>query len=361
MGSSAGKREIRVLVTGGTEDRFGPALSVALELRNRSGKIAPAWVGAVENRERKMCKRYHIPYLPTKIPPIRHNLTAAFSYLRETVRLTVLFGRKRPGAIVSFGGPESFPVLTAASFRSVPYFLHEQNTVPCFVNRFFARGAKKVFLGFSVAERSLNGSVEVTGTPIRTEVRNYNDTDYPSNLCREKTTILVANADAYNGAGDFIDTMVPLVKGWSAEGLQVVWETGHEHYNEVKQALDGCRGAILFPQIGDLYPYYALSHVVIGRSTASFLAELAYFGLPCICIPAKKDGGEWVNAGVVENQGWGIRVAPENWNSEIDKAVKEIISNEKSFERMSQFALDNAPSEAAARITGIIVDELKVD
>ena len=61
------------------------------------------------------------------------------------------------------------------------------------------------------------------------------------------------------------------------------------------------RGVFLFATIDDLYPFYAVSKLVIGRAGASTLAEVSYFGLPCVLIPLPwaAENHQWVNAGLV--------------------------------------------------------------
>ena len=111
----------------------------------------------------------------------------------------------------------------------------------------------------------------------------------------------------------------------------------------------------------DRYPYYAVSRVVICGAEADLLSEIAYFGLPCIVIPGTtaKDDYRWINAGVVEMQGWGFRVGQRaGIGQTINRNVKKALEDNAVFEKMSRKALDHAPFNAAARITGIIYEEV---
>jgi UDP-N-acetylglucosamine--N-acetylmuramyl-(pentapeptide) pyrophosphoryl-undecaprenol N-acetylglucosamine transferase len=149
------------------------------------------------------------------------------------------------------------------------------------------------------------------------------------------------------------------VKRWIARGFQVVWQTGNAGYAEVVQSVGSKGEAFIFSSIDDLYPYYAVAKIVIGRAGASTLAEIAYFGLPCILIPLPwaTENHQWMNAGIVETQGWGIRVKQdEQCCSQVEEAITNILADEGMFETMSRKALDHSPANAAKTIVETIVN-----
>ena len=129
----------------------------------------------------------------------------------------MLFGKARPLAVVAFGGYVCAPVLGAARLRRVPYFLQEQNTVPGLVNRFFAKGARRAFLGMPLANgRKLACACEVTGTPVRARAASYEGFGYPAGFSRTKTTVLVCGGS--QGAQSMNDALVAVVKEMGGVG-----------------------------------------------------------------------------------------------------------------------------------------------
>jgi len=68
--------------------------------------------------------------------------------LAGLIQAKVLFIFKRPNLIFSKGGYGSVPVLFAARFFKIPYFLHESDSRIGLANKLFVKKAKKVFLGF---------------------------------------------------------------------------------------------------------------------------------------------------------------------------------------------------------------------
>jgi UDP-N-acetylglucosamine--N-acetylmuramyl-(pentapeptide) pyrophosphoryl-undecaprenol N-acetylglucosamine transferase len=262
--------------------------------------------------------------------------------------------------VVAFGGYVCAPVLSAAFLARVPYFLQEQNTIPGLVNRLFARGACRMFLGLPLAGKGRSYSrCEVTGTPVRQGERSYQEHPYPKGLDRTKKTVLICGGS--QGAQSMNEKLTGVVGKWAANGLQVVWQTGASSHTSISALFNRQRSVFVFATLKDLYPYYAVSKLVIGRAGASTLAEVSYFGLPCVLIPLPwaAENHQWVNAGLVESQGWGIRVAQDDVCGEnVEKAVTTILSEENNYNAMCMKALDNSPADAAAKIAGALAKEL---
>src|SRR5690606_29296790 len=75
-----------------------------------------------------------------------------------------LLGRERPDVVLGMGGYVAFPGGVAAALRRIPLVIHEQNAVAGTANRWLAKLAGKVLVGFPGA---LPGAVMV-GNPVRT-------------------------------------------------------------------------------------------------------------------------------------------------------------------------------------------------
>jgi UDP-N-acetylglucosamine--N-acetylmuramyl-(pentapeptide) pyrophosphoryl-undecaprenol N-acetylglucosamine transferase len=354
-----------VIAAGGTGGHIFPALSVAQVLRARYSDIALLWIGTDRSRETELCKKNGIPIMILDVIGITRKLSlraviAVFTFLRGAVSVMHQFRRDRPLAVVAFGGYVCAPVLTAAFIKKIPFYLHEQNTVAGLVNRIFSKSCRKMFLGFPLAGNSgLSASTEVTGTPVRIGVKSYENFPYPPGLDRTKKTILISGGS--QGAKSMNDSLAGAVEKWAAGGLQVIWQTGEVSYKEIAAKFGQGGNVFVFTALDDLYPYYAVSRLVVCRAGASTLAEVSFFGLPCVMVPLPwaAENHQWVNAGLVESQGWGIRVAQDHGCGEnVEKAVVSILSDEKKHSAMSMKALDNSSSDAAEKISLALAKDL---
>lgn len=353
-----------VIAAGGTGGHIFPALSVALALKRRYPATALLWIGTWRSREVELCKKNGIPIMILDVIGITRRfslsaIVAAFTFARAVVSVMCQFRRDRPAAVVAFGGYVCAPVLAAAVVKKIPVYLHEQNTVAGLVNRLFSRYAKKMFLGFPLAGSGVAAAGEVTGTPVRTNVTPFERFPYPAALNTKEKAILVSGGS--QGAQSMNDRLVDAVDGWAGIGRQVIWQTGAPSFDAISAKFKGKTNVFVFSTLDDLYPYYAVSKLVIGRAGASTLAEISYFGLPCVMIPLPwaAENHQWMNAGLVEAQGWGIRVAQDNeCGKNVEKAVSAIVSDEKKYNAMCMKALDNSPADAADTIARALAKDL---
>jgi UDP-N-acetylglucosamine--N-acetylmuramyl-(pentapeptide) pyrophosphoryl-undecaprenol N-acetylglucosamine transferase len=354
-----------VIAAGGTGGHIFPALSVALVLRARYSDVSLLWIGTYRSREVELCKKNGIPIMILDVVGITRRLSlrvvvAAVTFLRAIMSVLCQFRRDRPTAVVAFGGYVCAPVLAAAVLKKIPIYLQEQNTIAGLVNRVFSRYCRKMFLGFPLAgNTTLRAPAIITGTPVRTAMTSYEHFPYPEGIDRTKKTILISGGS--QGAQSMNDSLVEAVPKWAGKGLQIIWQTGDPSYQQIKSKFAHDSAVLVFPTLNDLYPYYAVSKLIIGRAGASTLAEVCYFGLPCVLIPLPwaAENHQWVNAGLAETQGWGIRVAQDGHCGEnVEKAVDQILSDEKKYNAMCMKALDNSPAEAAEKIAKALAEDL---
>jgi UDP-N-acetylglucosamine--N-acetylmuramyl-(pentapeptide) pyrophosphoryl-undecaprenol N-acetylglucosamine transferase len=354
-----------VIAAGGTGGHIFPALSVALELKRRNNPPSLTWIGTSRSREMELCRDNGIPMEVLDVEGIKRALSpgvvrAAVRFLQAVIRMMKRFGCAKPDAVIAFGGYVCAPVLAAAFLKRVPYFLHEQNTVTGLVNRVFAGGARRMFLGFPLAGKRLpRARTVVTGTPVRFGGKTYEGHLYPDGLDRTKKVILICGGS--QGAQSMNERLEAAVSSWASGGRQIVWQTGAPSYEGLAKKFIMYKNVFVYAMLADLYPFYAVAKLVIGRAGASTLAEVSYFGLPCVLIPLPwaAENHQWVNAGLVESQGWGIRVAQDAaCGATVEKAVATILSDENKYNVMCMKALDNSPVDAAAKIAGMLVQDL---
>ena len=76
-------------------------------------------------------------------------------------------------------------------------------------------------------------------------------------------------------------------------------------------------------------------------------------------LPWAAENHQWINAGVVESQGWGIRIKQDDkCGSYVEQAIDRIFKDGETHETMSGKALDNSPVDAARIIAETILSEV---
>lgn len=354
---------MRVVITaGGTGGHIFPALSVAKAIKEKNNECELLWIGTKRSREREVCESNNIPVMMLNVIGInrRNPLSAVLAIIKmilAVIKVYMSFVKNPPQAVVAFGGYVCMPVLVAAKLKNIPSFIQEQNSVPGLVNRLMSGSAKKTFLGLPLAQgNTLKGNTLITGNPVRKVEGDYETLKETLGLEADQQTILICGGS--QGAASMNRKLLDAVKRLSADGYQIIWQTGTASYNEIKEACKDLKKIWIYDSLKDLYPYYSVSDILVGRSGASTLAEAALFGLPAIMIPLpwSAEDHQNKNAILVEEQGWGKVVSQdENCSENVYKEAIEILKDTNKIDKMKKDALKNSPEMSAERIADEIL------
>lgn len=351
-----------ILTAGGTGGHIFPALSVAKALREVEKDVDLLWIGTERSREREVCETNNISIMMLNVIGInRRNpisaIAAILKMLLAVLKVYKEFGKNRPDAVIAFGGYVCMPVLLAAKLRKITSFIQEQNSVPGLVNRLMSGNSKKTFLGLPLAQgSSLKGNTLITGNPVRNREGDYGAIANTLNLGTDKRTILICGGS--QGAASMNRKLVETVKRLSLDGYQIIWQTGTASHEEIKNSVKEHKSIWVYETLKDLYPYYSIADILVGRSGASTLAEAALFGLPAIMIPLpwSAEDHQRKNAMLIQEQGWGVVVAQDdNCSETIYLEAKKILEDDNVREKMGKAALENSPEKAAFKIASEVI------
>jgi UDP-N-acetylglucosamine--N-acetylmuramyl-(pentapeptide) pyrophosphoryl-undecaprenol N-acetylglucosamine transferase len=245
---------------------------------------------------------------------------------REALRL---IDRFEPAAAIGFGGYPALPTLLAALSRRVPTALHEQNAVLGRVNRLLARRVKLLATAYQQVDRVPGGIQPVTvGNPVRDEVLALRDQPYPP-LTEDGIFRLLVTGGS-QGA-QVLSAVVPDALGLLPislrERLQVTQQCRPEDLDAVRARYAELEiPADLATYLPDLPERLGWSHLFIGRSGASTIAELTAAGRPAILVPlpTATDDHQTANAREMA-KGGGARVIRQT-----DRSLDELRDNEKT-------------------------------
>jgi len=165
-----------VIACGGTGGHLFPGIAVAEVLRDRGHEVmllvSEKEIDALALSGRANFQFEKLPTvgLPSPFSP------AILGFIRrfcESLSLCRSIYRKfKPQVVLGMGGFTSTAPLLAGRMRGVSTFIHESNAIPGKANRLTARMVRAVMLGFKeCAPFFPKARTEVTGTPIRTELK----------------------------------------------------------------------------------------------------------------------------------------------------------------------------------------------
>jgi UDP-N-acetylglucosamine--N-acetylmuramyl-(pentapeptide) pyrophosphoryl-undecaprenol N-acetylglucosamine transferase len=354
-----------VVAAGGTGGHLFPAeaLAVALGRRGVAVDLATDERAALYGQDFP-ARQIHI--IPSATFRGRDPLSLArtgFALTRGTARAFGLFGRLRPAAVIGFGGYPTIPPVLAAAWRRIPTLLHEQNGIMGRANRLLSTRVRAIatsFPGALAREPALAAKATHTGNPVRPAVIEAAKVLYvPPGRPSPINLLVFGGSQGARIMADIAPAAIELLPVAVRANLTVTQQARPEDIERVK-AIYARLGtpAEIAPFFADLPARIAKSHLVVSRSGASTVAELAAIGRPAILVPLPHalDQDQLANAAVLEQAGGAIRIdqavfTPEKLASEIARIVVE----PERLAIMAQRARAAGAPDAADRLAELVL------
>jgi len=281
-----------VLAAGGTGGHLIPAFALATELIDRGHHVALI----TDERGAK------IPGKPAALtahvlPAGRFQGRNPLSWIRALKAIIEgrgmalrLFESFAPSAVVGFGGYPALPALLAATSAEIPTVIHEQNAVLGRVNRLLAGRVNAIATAYGTVDRlaeKYEPKVHLVGNPVRAEVMVLRDRPFPPFTADGLLRVLVTGGS--QGAtvlSDVVPDGLAMLQPALRTRLQVTQQCRAEDLEAVRARYAGHDiPAELATYFEDMAERLADTHLFIGRSGASTIAELTAVGRPAILVP----------------------------------------------------------------------------
>jgi len=254
--------------------------------------------------------------------------------------------------VLGVGGYASFPAVFAAWMRGLPTVLLEQNAYPGMANRVLGRIASRVCTSFAAAEAYFpKGKVRVTGNPVRALGRQA-----ASEPAAGFGLLVFGGSQGASSINAAMCAAAPRLRA-AIPGLRIVHQTGRlgaEQARESYAANDV--EASVHEFIDDMGAAYAAADLVVCRSGATTLAELALLGKPAILVPypLAADDHQRSNAEVVASAGAARVVLDADLSGDrLAQEIESIASDRTLLARMESSAQSLAVPDAATRVVEI--------
>jgi UDP-N-acetylglucosamine--N-acetylmuramyl-(pentapeptide) pyrophosphoryl-undecaprenol N-acetylglucosamine transferase len=277
-----------MIMAGGTGGHVFPGLAVAEALRARGLDVV--WLGTRRGLEARLVPAAGIPMEWIGIGGLRGKglRTRLMAPLRLASALAQALGillRRRPRVVVGFGGFVAGPGGLMAAALRIPLVLHEQNAVPGLTNRWLARFAKRVFTGFPVELPGDKTRRRYVGNPVRADIAAL--APPAQRLAGREGAIRLLVIGGSQGAAALNRSVPAAVAQLPAETRPEIWHQAGERHLEAAKSAYAQAGveARVEPFVADMAAAYAWADLVICRSGALTVAELAAAGVPALLVP----------------------------------------------------------------------------
>ena len=254
---------------------------------------------------------------------------ATLTLARGAFAALSLMQRLKPKAVVGFGGYPTLPPLVAARLCGIPGIIHEANAVLGRANRFLARGARAIATslpGVFDRDRALAAKATAVGTPMRPAILAAAATPYaPPHTQAPFRLLAVGGSQGARVMSDIVPGAIERLEAALCNRVVLTQQVREEDMARVRAGYDRLKiRCELAPFFTDLPARLAQSHLVISRSGAGTVAELAAIGRPSILVPlpGSIDQDQFANAGVLAKVGGALRIAERDFTP--DRLAAEI-------------------------------------
>lgn len=346
---------VYALTGGGTGGHVIPALAVARELRRRGREVF--FIGTERGIESRLvpAEGFRLEFVRVgglKAVGLARRLKTLWQLPASTLRAMRLLAGAR--AVFSMGGYAAGPAVLGALARRIPVVVMEPNAIPGFTNRRIARLVARALVSFPETARYFPpGRAEVTGLPVREEFFNI-----PPKPRGEVLTVLITGgSQGSRTLNEAARQSWPLFRD-AGFPVRLLHQAGRAAAASLAEAFaaTGLAGEVT-AFIDDMPAAFAQADLVVSRSGAGAVAELAAAGKPSILVPFPfaADQHQLRNAEAVARAGAARLIEDREMNGErLFQSVRELALEPGALERMGAAARTLAKPGAAARTADIM-------
>ncbi len=350
-----------LIIAGGTGGHIFPALAVADVLRNQGHEIF--WLGSDIGLEQTLVPS-RFPLTCIRARRLRGKgwkayLAAPWQLISSTLQAWRVIRRIKPQAALAMGGFVAGPGGLAAKLAGVPLIVHEQNAAAGYTNRLLAKLANQILVAYPGVFAGSSGA-KVVGNPVRAEIRSL---PVPEERFRNQGSLHILIFGGSQGAHALNQLMAQFVKDFpNSEQIEIWHQTGKTDYEEINHLytqLPVRAKALAF--IDDMAAAYGWADLVISRSGALTVAEIAAVGVASILVPfpAAVDNHQWHNA-LYLSEGGAAQIIAQNeiTTSQLSVIINTFIQDRRLLLEKAQKARDLAKPQAAEAVAEVILQEI---
>jgi UDP-N-acetylglucosamine--N-acetylmuramyl-(pentapeptide) pyrophosphoryl-undecaprenol N-acetylglucosamine transferase len=283
-----------VIAAGGTGGHLYPGIAIAREILSEAGNEV-LFVGTEQGIEARVLPKEGLQVRFVSVGKLKGMglgsvLKTFITLPRSLIQSIGLLRLERPHVVVGVGGYASGPVALAAWLLRTPLVIVEPNSYAGLANRVAGKFAAKIFVCFP--GRDTQGFFPekkkvLTGPLVRKGLDRGNREKALTEFGLEPGRFTVLAMGGSGGAHAINMTMKEAAKELKdVPDLQVLHQTGEKDASDVK---DGYRqtgvNAVVLPYIHDMAGAYAAADLVVSRSGATTVAELAVLGKRAVLVP----------------------------------------------------------------------------
>ncbi len=344
---------MRVLIAGGgTGGHVIPALAIARELKSRY-QAEVLFVGTARGMENRLVPPAGFGLMRVKVGALKNvslvtRMRTLFDLPRAVVDARKIIKVFSPDVVVGVGGYASGPAMAAAILMHIPTLAFEPNYVPGFANKIVGRKVSAAAVHFEQTQKYFNNA-QVVGVPVRAEFFTIPAKDGNA----PPTLLLFGGSQGAQAINRAMIAAAPEVLR-QIPGLRIIHQTGEREYNDVQAAYRQAGiEAEVSAFIDNMPAAFARADLLLCRSGASTVAEIAAAGKPAIFVPFPRaaDDHQRRNAEAIAQGGAAVLIPQAELTPErLAQTLVELLSDPARLKQMSERARALSHHDAAGRV-----------
>lgn len=361
-----------IFAGGGTGGHINPAISIADYAKTHDKNFEALFIGTHKGLETKLVPKagYKIEYIDIegfdrrnmlKNVGVMKKLIKAQSDCRKIIR------DFKPDCVVCTGGYVSGPVAMAAKKEGVNALIHEQNVYPGLTVKGSQKYVKYLAVSFDETINLLKNKDKcvVTGNPIRTEILEADKAAARKKLGLKKTPFVLVFGGSLGAEriNETVISMLPKIK--ENKSFKLLFGTGERNYSKVVSRASELgitekdKNIEIRAYIDNMAEVMAAADVVVARSGAITVSEIAALGKPSVLIPSPNvvRNHQEQNAREFEKCGAAEVITEDELSPKLlyDK-IEKMLSDEKYLADMSDNLKKIARTDALEKLYDLMVD-----
>ena len=347
-----------VIAAAGTAGHINPGLAIANKIKQEEPKSEITFIGTTRGLENDL-----VPRAGFKLKTIDayglskkltiENIKKMYKTLKGYGEAKKILKDLKPDIVIGTGGYICGATILAAHNLKIPTMLHESNSFPGKAVKMLAKKTDVILISFEDAKERIPNAKKIvhTGTPVKIKKQEYTNSQIEKikkelGLNNEKPLVLIFGGS--QGAQKINEAIMGIIKNKLNKEYQIIWATGPKQYDIIKEKLEDANINInyientkIVPYIYDMEEIMNVSDLIVSRSGAMTITEIANLAKPSILVPLPNVSGDhqMYNAKVLANKNAAIIIINDDLNTvDLNTKIKEIVLDKNKKEQMGKNA-----------------------
>ncbi len=293
-----------IIAAAGTGGHINPGIAIANKIKEKNKDAEITFIGTNRGLETDLVPRAGYNLFTIDAYGISRKITLQniknITNTIKSIKKTKNFMKKfKPDIVIGTGGYICGPAIMAARSLKVPTILHESNAFPGIAVKMFSNKVDAVLVGFEDAIKRIPKAknIVLTGTP--TKIKKLNLSNYEIQQIKQKLGFtndlpLILVVGGSQGAKSINNALIEIIINSfnKKSNYQIMWAAGPSQYEIIKQELNknkidinNIENVKIVPYIYNMEEVINVADIVIARSGAMTITEIAKVGKPAIFIP----------------------------------------------------------------------------